>query len=179
VEAELAAATAAGATLVRDEAARTESVDGGVRVTARSGRSWTAGRVVLATGAASNATGLLPRPLLMPAFGATIVLVEVDGAAPMPATMYFKMRDARTLFGGIVMPPLPYPDGKRYMKVTGRSLLDNPLDTADEIGRLAAGLAVHGRWRDSIPHEVFRAQRAEPGRTTTEWLRTATASHSE
>ncbi|MFI0352865.1 NAD(P)/FAD-dependent oxidoreductase [Actinomadura sp. 9N407] len=240
VEAELAAATAAGATLAREEVVRTEKVDGGVRVTARSGASWLAERVVLATGAASNATGLLPRPLLMPTYGATIVLVEVDGpdAIDMPATMYLKYRDASAVFGGIVMPPLRYPDGKWYVKVAGSSLLHNPLDTAeeigawvrtggrredigealavlsdlmpgqkfgpartrpcmvsatpterpyidmvdertviavegergamaaDEIGRLTAGLAVHGRWKDSIPHEVFQARWAEPGWTT-------------
>ncbi|OLT23261.1 sarcosine oxidase [Actinomadura sp. CNU-125] len=245
VRAELAAATsAAGADLVRDEVVRTERAHDGVRVTARSGASWTAGRVVLATGAASNATGLLPRPLLMPTFGATVVLVAVDGpdALDMPAMMYLKQRDARTVFGGIVMSPLRYPDGEWYVKVSGRSLLDTPLDTAeeigawvrtggrqedigealavlrdlmpgrefgpartrpclvsatpterpyidlvdertviavegergamaaDEIGRLTAELAVHGRWKDSIPHEVFRAQWGEPGWNTAGWL---------
>ncbi|WP_198653209.1 NAD(P)/FAD-dependent oxidoreductase [Actinocorallia populi] len=244
VEAELAAATAAGAVLVRDEVVRTGKTDGGVLVTAASGASWRAGQVVLATGAASNATGLLPRPLLMPSFGATVVLVEVDGpdAVDMPAVMYLKYRDGRSLFGGIVMSPRPYPDGRWYVKLAGGSLLANPLDTAeeiaawvrtggrredvdealavlhdllpgrefgpartrpcmvsatpterpyidrvdetaviavegergamaaDEIGRLTAELAVHGRWRDTIPHEVFQARWAEPGWTTAGWL---------
>ncbi|GAA0947173.1 FAD-binding oxidoreductase [Actinocorallia libanotica] len=250
VAAELAAATAAGAVLVRDEVVRTERTADGVRVTAASGASWRAGRVVLATGAASNATGLLPRPLLMPSFGATVVLVEVDGpdAVDMPAMMYLKYRDGSPLFGGIVMSPRPYPDGKWYVKLAGGSLLDNPLDTAeeiaawvrtggrredvdeamavlhdlmpgqrfgpartrpcmvcatpterpyidwvdggdgpdrsrviavegergamaaDEIGRLTAELAVHGRWRDTIPHEVFQARWAEPGWTSAGWL---------
>jgi len=250
VEAELAAAVAAGAVLVRDEVVRTEKTDDGVLVTAASGASWRAGRVVLATGAASNATGLLPRPLLMPSFGATVVLVEVDGpdAVDMPAMMYLKYREGSSLFGGIVMSPRPYPDGKWYVKVAGGSLLANPLDTAeeisawvrtggrredidealavlhdlmpgrefgpartrpcmvsatpterpyidwvdgsdepdkttiiavegergamaaDEIGRLTAELAVHGRWKDTIPHEVFQAHWAEPGWTTAGWL---------
>src|SRR5699024_9028851 len=99
VAADLAAAGQAGATLTHDEVVRTERTDDGVRVTARSGASWTAGRVVLATGAASNATGLLPRPLQKSTFGATIVLVEVENPDTItrPTTMYFKTRGAHTL----------------------------------------------------------------------------------
>lgn len=238
VRAEMAAAKQAGAHLIRDEIAATEKVDGGVRLTGRSGRTWAADQVVLATGAASNMTGLLPRPLAMTSFGATVVLAEVEDpeALSMPTMMYLKYRDGERLYGGIVMAPRPYPDGKWYLKLAGSSLLDVPLETAaqtaewvrsggnaddievaadvlrdlfpdrefteyltrpclvsatpsdrpcidrvddrtviavesergamsaDEIGRLTALLS-QGPWTDTIPHDVFKAEWAEPRNT--------------
>ena len=235
VRAELAAARHEGAHLVRDEIVTTEKVDGGVRLTGRSGTTWTADQVVLATGAASNMTGLLPRPLAMTSFGATVVLAEVEDpeTLDMPTMMLLKYRDGKRLYGGIVMAPRPYPDGRWYLKLAGSSLLDTPLETAaqtaewvrsggnradideaagvlrdllphreftsfrtrpclvsatpsdrpyidrvdehtviaveaergamsaDEIGRLTAMLT-SGPWSDSIPHEVFKAEWAEP-----------------
>lgn len=239
VRAELAAALAAGAELVRDEVVATTRVAGGVRLTSRSGESWTAARVVLATGAATNATGLLERPLMTTAYGATVVLAEVSGpdAVQMPTMMMMKVRDGAMAYGGIVMAPVQYPDGRWYLKTSGSSLLANPLTgrddiaawvrtggraadidesrelltellpgveilsmrtrpclvcathndrpyidwaddrtvvlvegergamAADEIGRLAAELALSGQWRDSIPHEVFAAAWDEAGPT--------------
>ena len=232
VRAELAAALAAGADLVRDEVVSTERTGDGVRVRSRGGEEWLARSVVLATGAATNATGLLERPLRLSTYGATVVLAEVDGpdGVAMPTMMMMKVRDGRRLFGGIVMAPVEYPDGRWYVKTSGSSLLANPLETceeiaawvrtggraadvdearelladllpgteirsmrtrpclvcatpsdrpyidhadertvvlvegergamaADEIGRLGADLALTGRWRDTVPREVFAAE---------------------
>ena len=232
--AELAAAAAAGAVRADDTVVSIDHADGAARLTGASGAAWTARQVVLATGAASNATGLLPRPLRMDVYGATVVLAEVadPDALQMPTSMYLKFRDGRSLFGGIVMAPRPYPDGKWYIKVAGGSLRNHPLSSAeqiaawartggdqgdideaaamladllpgralgplrtspclvaetetdrpyidridehtviaveaergamsaDEIGRLTANLS-QGPWRDSIPHEVFRARWAD------------------
>lgn len=135
VRAELAAAAKSGARLIRDEIVSTETIAGGVRLTGRSGETWTARQVVLATGAASNATGLLPRPLSMSTFGATVVLAEVEDpeSLDMPTMMFLKYRDGNSLFGGIVMQPRPYPDGKWYLKLAGGSLLNCPLDTTEQI----------------------------------------------
>lgn len=243
VRAELVAATASGAHLVRDEVCSLDPTSDGVRATGRGGGAWQASQVVVATGAASNTTGLLPRPLVMPTFGATVVLVEVEpGSVDLPTMMYLKRRDGDLVFGGIVMAPVEYPDGRHYLKVAGNSLLDNPLDTrsdiaawvrtggraedadtarsllaelipdlssgavytrpclvcatpterpyldrvddrtvvavegergamsADEIGRLAAGLTLSGHWSDPLPAELFRAEWGEPGWTTTSHL---------
>lgn len=147
VRAELAVAVAAGATLVRDEVASLDRQGDDAVLTGRSGEVWRADRVVMATGAATNMTGLLPRPLQMQTFGATVVLVEVDdpSAVDMPAMMYLKFVDGRLGFGGIVMSPLRYPDGKWYIKVSGNSLLGNPLATADEI---ATWVRTGGRQED-------------------------------
>ena len=150
VRAELAVATAAGVTLVRDEVVsleRAENDDDGVLVVGKSSDTWRADKVVLATGAATNATGLLPRRLQMQTYGATVVLVEVDDPATvdMPAMMYLKFVDGQLRFGGIVMSPLRYPDGKWYIKVSGNSLLDTPLESSDEI---AAWVRTGGRTAD-------------------------------
>ncbi|KAA0918426.1 FAD-binding oxidoreductase [Dietzia sp. ANT_WB102] len=151
VRAELAAATAAGATLVRDEVVslgRTEDDDDeAVQLVGKSTATWRADKIVLATGAGTNATGLLPRRLQMQTYGATVVLVEVDDPATvdMPAMMYLKFMDGQLRFGGIVMSPLRYPDGRWYIKVSGNSLLDNPLESADEI---AAWVRTGGRGAD-------------------------------
>lgn len=147
VRAELGAAVASGATLVRDEVTSLERQGDEMVLTGRSGEVWRADRVVMATGAATNMTGLLPHPLQMQTFGATVVLVEVDdpSAVDMPAMMYLKFVDGRLEFGGIVMSPLRYPDGKWYIKVSGNSLLGNPLATADEI---ATWVRTGGRQED-------------------------------
>jgi sarcosine oxidase len=243
VRAELTAAVAAGAEVVRDvvvERVLEGDGDPTVRLRGASGGSWRARRVVMATGAATNATGLLGRDLLTPTFGATVVLVEVDGpdAVRMPTMMMLKVREGRRLFGGIVMAPVEYPDGRWYLKVSGTSLMSNPLDSheeiadwvrtggrqkdvaealevltdllpdvalgeartrpclvcatatdrpyvdwaddrtvlavegergamcADEVGRLAADLALSGEWRDSLPHSALRAVWAPAGWST-------------
>ncbi|MGW6376043.1 NAD(P)/FAD-dependent oxidoreductase [Rhodococcus sp. NPDC055112] len=137
VRALLGVATSGGATLVRDEITDIRREARGQRVTARSGSSWRARSVVVATGAATNAIGLIARPLAMDAFGATVVLVEAPelDEVDLPATMYLKVRDGETLYGGIIMPPLRYPDGRWYFKCAGNSVLETPLDTPDEIAR--------------------------------------------
>ncbi|NLU84027.1 FAD-binding oxidoreductase [Rhodococcus sp. HNM0569] len=230
VRAELTAAVAGGATLVRDEITDLTETSDAVSITSKSGSSWVADYAVLATGAATNAVGLLDRPIPMTTYGATVVLVEVPDPdeVDMPAMMYMRVTGGEGDFGGIVMSPLRYPDGRWYVKVSGSSLLANPLDNtsdiaawvrtggrardidetrallgelmpgqtfgeahtrpcmvcetptglpyldraservtvviegergamaADEIGRLAAEYTLTGRWRDGLPHEVFR-----------------------
>lgn len=232
VQAELAAASEFGTTLVRDEAVACKHIGNGVRLSLATSGSVMAEKVVMATGAATNATGLLERRLVTPTYGATVVLAEVAGpdAVSMPTMMMMKVHKGEVVFGGIVMAPVEYPDGRWYLKVSGSSLLANPLDgreeiaawvrtggnpadldetrellaellpgvdilsmrtrpclvcatpsdrpyidwaddrtvvlvegergamAADEIGRLAAELALTGQWRDSIPHSVFAAE---------------------
>ncbi|WFR72301.1 FAD-dependent oxidoreductase [Prescottella defluvii] len=137
VRAELAAAVSHGAVLIRDAVDSVERSLRGVRVTSRSGETWRAGKVVVATGAATNFGGLLPRPLDMRTYGATVVLVEVSDPAEfdIPAMMYLKASGDQVVYGGIVMSPLQYPDGRWYLKCSGRSLLDNPLESAEAIAR--------------------------------------------
>lgn len=143
VRAELAAATAAGAELVRDEVValvdnddndKDDNDDDKIAVTAGGARL--RGRsIVLALGAATNASGLLSRPLQLYTLGATVVLVEVDepSGIDLPATMYLKHRDGAQQFGGVVMSPVRYPDGRWYLKVAGSSVRKTPLSSTEEI----------------------------------------------
>ena len=135
VQAELSAAVKAGTTLVRDEVVESERVGDGVRLETANGTRVTAGKVVMATGAATNATGLLERRLVTPTYGATVVLAEVTGpdAVSMPTMMMMKVRKNEMVFGGVVMAPVQYPDGRWYLKVSGSSLLANPLEGREEI----------------------------------------------
>ncbi|WP_235027295.1 NAD(P)/FAD-dependent oxidoreductase [Dietzia psychralcaliphila] len=135
VRAELAAAAAAGATLMRDEVIALEN-EGEHRIAVTAGGRRARGRTaVLAVGAATNASGLLDRRLQLHTLGATVVLVEIDDPTriDMPALMYLKHRGAAQLFGGVVMSPVRYPDGRWYIKVAGSSVRDTPLQTAEEI----------------------------------------------
>lgn len=135
VQAQLTCATASGATLVRDEVVGVEQHDDLREVVTAGGRRFHSRSIVLALGGATNASGLLPRPLQLYTFGATVVLVEVDdpGEITMPAMMYLKHRDGDGLFGGVVMSPVQYPDGRWYLKVSGRNVMDTPLESAEEI----------------------------------------------
>lgn len=135
VRAQLAAATSSGAEILRDRVVAVEDQGDYREVVTSSGTRHKARSIVLALGAATNASGLLPRPLQLYTFGATVVLFEVEDEAEvdMPAMMYLKRRDGRSLFGGVVMSPVRYPDGRRYLKVAGSSVMDTPLDSPEEI----------------------------------------------
>lgn len=251
VAAATADAAAHGVSVVRDTVVARNRGPRSTELVGASGANWRANTVVMATGAATNATGLLDRPLVTPVFGASVVLAEVDGpdAVDMPTMMMLKQRGGQRAFGGIVTAPVQYPDGRWYLKVSGSSLLDNPLDgseeiaawvrspgpqadeqearellaellpgteflsfqvrpclvcatptdrpyidlavdaagqqlpdtvvvvegergamAGDEIGRLAANLALDGGWSDSVPWENFAAQWGEPGWTTRSYL---------
>ncbi|TCW22936.1 NAD(P)/FAD-dependent oxidoreductase [Dietzia cinnamea] len=171
VRAELTAACLDGAHLFRDEIVSMRRADDGVRLTGRAGNTWTADQVVLATGAATTMTGLLPRPLALSAFGATVVLAEVEdpGSLNMPTMMLLKYRDGERLYGGIVMAPRPYPDGRWYLKLSGSSLLDTRLETAAQTaewvrsgGNRADIEEAADVLRDLLPHQRFTTFRTRP-----------------
>ncbi len=246
VHAALLDAVAHGVDVVRDEVVARHRTEGLTELVTRSGRRVGARAVVVATGAATNATGLLARPLVTPVFGASVVLAEVDGpnALDIP-TMMMLWEGEGPRFGGIVMAPVEYPDGRWYLKVSGSRLLEHPLDTreeitawvrsggdpgdideartllaellpgtefrsfrvrpclvcasatdrpyidwadeghrdtvvalegergamaGDEIGRLAAMMALEGRWTDPLPHENVKAVWGPPDWSTRDYL---------
>lgn len=163
VRAFVALAAANGARILRDTVVSVRPESGGCRVLTTSGQSLEGRSVVIATGAATNATALLGRRLAMDTFGATVVLVETRATdeLDLPATMYLKVRDGDRRYGGIVMPPLRYPDGRWYVKCAGSSVLDHPLTTAEEI----AAWVRTGGVRSDIDEALGLLADLVPGRT--------------
>lgn len=83
--------------------------------------------------------------------------------------MLLKYRDGERLYGGIVMAPRPYPDGRWYLKLSGSSLLDTPLETAAQTaewvrsgGNRADIEEAADVLRDLLPHHRFTTFRTRP-----------------
>lgn len=120
IQAQLAVAADAGATIIRETAVALEVTAQGVAVRTQEGGRYTAAKALLATGAFSNGFDLLPRRLDLRVKSETIVLAEVPPVlaarlAPMPAVSY--AIDAPTLEGIYLLPPIRYPDGRTYVKM--------------------------------------------------------------
>lgn len=131
VQAELTLAAKAGARRITESVTSLETRGGGASVGTADGDRARFDQVVVATGSGTNASGLLARTLDTEVYGATIVLLEVDGpdVVDMPAWMYL---DAH-FGGGLITPPSRYPDGRWYLKCASGQLLANPLRSAAEI----------------------------------------------
>jgi sarcosine oxidase len=128
VRAQLAAARAAGATLVADDVVALHRMKGGVGLETRGGLSLQADRVLVAAGGFSNVAELLERKLALHLSGVTVVLVEAP-AVPRPEipSVTFVLRSEVGPRVGFAMPPLRYPDGRFYLKCATGSSVDTVL----------------------------------------------------
>lgn len=121
VEAEINAATKAGAYLHRVAVKRIEDGPDGALVHCVDGESFSAAKVIVACGAFSKAEGLLPDPLPMKVYARTIAFFELDTEEvarlqQMPSVVYMPP-DLST--DPYILPPVLYPDGKTYIKIGG------------------------------------------------------------
>lgn len=121
VMAEIIAAQAMVVTLVRDEVVDVQEGSDGVIVRCAGGEELQAERVVVACGAFSKATGLLPEPVPIKVYARTIAFVEIDDSEAerlrdMPSVVYFFPKGAGDCY---ILPPVRYPDGKTYLKIGG------------------------------------------------------------
>lgn len=121
VVAEINAARANGVTLVRDEVVDVQENSDGVIVRCAGGEELQAERVVVACGAFSKATGLLPEPVPLKVYARTIAFVEIDDAEAdrlkdMPSVVYFFPNGEGDCY---ILPPVRYPNGKTYLKIGG------------------------------------------------------------
>jgi sarcosine oxidase len=141
VKAQLAAATASGATRVSDEVVGLDRQAGGFALRTRQGDTIGATRIVMAAGAGINAYGLLTKPIAAQVYGCTAVLVEVlePDVVDFPTLMYYMLTGDVPAFTGIVVPPLQYPDGRWYVKLAGGSVLRCPLNDYQEINSWVRG----------------------------------------
>jgi len=128
VRAQLAAAREKGALLVADDVVALERRAGEVGLRTRGGLRLRADRVLVAAGGFTNVSGLLPKKLALTLSGVTVVLVEAP-REPRPdipsVTFVLPGKDGPRV--GFAMPPLPYPDGRHYLKCATASSVDTIL----------------------------------------------------
>jgi sarcosine oxidase len=137
VKSQQAAAVAAGAELIAGTVVGVAASSGGVTVAMLDGRIHKASRVLLATGAFSNTTAFLPRPLAFRLKTETVLLAELDpneakALTGMPAIHY--QIDSPVLSSIYMVPPLAHASGKILLKFGANTRFDTHLSTADEIG---------------------------------------------
>jgi sarcosine oxidase len=144
VEAQQTIAVAQGATLVREEVVDLQKTGEQVEIGTRSGSTLRANRVLVATGAYTNATKLLSHSLDTEIRAAMIMVSEVvpEKHVAYPSTLYAKTDGAED-FWGLLMPPITYPDGRSYIKTMDGYYGPAPLE----------GFAALGDWSRSNGHE--------------------------
>jgi len=131
VQAQLAAARKAGATLVADDVVALRRKPGEIELATRGGATLRADRVLVAAGGFTNASRLLERRLALSLHGVTVVLVEAP-REPRPEipSVTFVLGSGAGRRTGFAMPPLRYPDGRYYIKGATASSVESVLDDA-------------------------------------------------
>lgn len=123
VRAQTEAAARRGARIVRAEATAVRIVDGGVEVDTSDGETLRGERVLLATGAFTDACGLSKVDLKLRVFGRTVVLARIEDDIAADLAGMPTMGHAET--GAYILPPIRYPDGHSYLKI-GIGTTDDP-----------------------------------------------------
>lgn len=135
IEAQLNAAVARGATVMREIVSGLAVGRDGVEIATRAGRRFQARKALITAGGYTNT--LLERKLDLPTKSHTILLAElppdeIKRLRRMPSIISsFDHPDVASLY---MLPPLPYPDGKTYIKL-GPSGLDERYFNATEDDR--------------------------------------------
>lgn len=134
VAAQIACARQLGADVIRAEAE--EITEHGEHVTVRcaDGTQITGSKAIVACGAFSKATGLLPDPVQMTVYARTITFFELDEAEAdrlkdMPSVVYIPPDLSCDPY---ILPPVRYPDGKVYIKIGGDTD-DAALETMQDV----------------------------------------------
>ena len=135
IQAQLKIAEANGAQIIREIVAGFELLADSVAIRTRAGRLLQARKILIAAGGYSNT--LLPRKLALRTKGHTILLAQVLAAEAqrlrdMPAII--SSFDSPAVASLYMLPPVPYPDGKTYIKL-GPSGYPEPLFDATEDDR--------------------------------------------
>lgn len=121
VEAQVVLAEKAGVRVIRSEVSAVVRVGGVVNVRTAEGKTFTAGRAIIAAGGFSIARTLLPRPLDLTVKARTVLFAEVaegdlGSFADMPSLIEAAPEQDQSYY---LLPPIRYPDGKFYIKIGG------------------------------------------------------------
>ncbi|CUH50930.1 NAD(P)/FAD-dependent oxidoreductase [Shimia marina] len=167
VAAEIALAQANGVIWYQTEAVGVAESAAHVEVRCANGARFKAARVVIACGAFSKADTLLPAPVPLTSYARTIAFLEIDAAEArrlqeMPSLVYVPPGTDRDSY---VLPPVPYPDGKTYLKIGGDPE-DHALDTVAELkdwfrggGDAAVAAMLAAQLQDLMPGLACRGVR--------------------
>lgn len=122
IAAQLQMASTEGATLVQETVTGVEQDGASVRLTTDAGSSFSAERVLLATGAFTNL--LLPQPQELHPRLVSVLLAELDDdelqrLKGIPSIIY-RLENDPVLYSVYTLPPVRYPDGKTYFKIGGQ-----------------------------------------------------------
>ncbi len=133
IEAQLKAAEAKGATVIREIVSGLAVKRDGVEITTRVGQRFQARKALLSAGGYSNT--LLERKLDMPTKSHTILLAEtppdeIERLRRMPSII--SSFDNPAVDSLYMLPPLPYPDGKTYIKLGPSGLDERYFDTTED-----------------------------------------------
>jgi sarcosine oxidase len=129
VAAQRTAACAAGAVHIVDEVVTVQRRNGIFDLHTADGTVVRSAQVILAAGVYNNLAGLSPRPLDMMVLGFTIGLTEVVAQADRFPTLLCMIESDSHPYGGIIAPPMPYPDGRWRIKSSGPCMVAlNDLD---------------------------------------------------
>lgn len=133
IEAQLKAAEAKGATVIREIVSGLAVKRDGVEITTREDRRIQARKALLSAGGYSNT--LLERKLDMPTKSHTILLAEtppdeIERLRRMPSII--SSFDNPAVDSLYMLPPLPYPDGKTYIKLGPSGLDERYFDATED-----------------------------------------------
>ncbi len=140
VQAQQTLARAQGTTIIRAEVGDIRRVGDQIEIRAASGEAFRANRVLVATGASTNACDLLGRPLDITVRAAMTMQAEVspETRLAIPTILYAKT-DGVAPFWGLLMPPVTYPDGRRYVKTMDDHYGSRALESYDDLGEWNRG----------------------------------------
>ena len=160
VEAEVALAKMDGAEVICEEAVSVEREADGVEVRTSGGGVYRADRVMVAAGAFTRDSGLLPRALEVDVLAVNVIYIELTESEAadlidLPSMIYMTGRENDSCY---IAPPVQYRDGKRRMKIGG-SEGHRSLGGADDIkawfrgpGDPAERDRLWAKIRDAIPY---------------------------
>jgi sarcosine oxidase len=135
-----------GADIIEHEVGKISLNNKAVEITLRNNEKLLAEKVLVATGAFTDACDLLPKSLNLIVYGRTVVLAEIDKHLEeilniMP-TMYVADSNA------YILPPIKYPDGKTYLKIGIGNKSDKILNSRSELIEWFQGKGSEQDFRD-------------------------------
>jgi sarcosine oxidase len=138
VRAQVAIGEQQGGRHIRQEVTALHQQDDCVQISTRAGQHYRAERVLIATGAFANCYNVLPKAIALRVKSETTILAEVSAEtatrlSAMPTLIY--TIESSVLDGIYLAPPLPYPDGRIYIKLGCDTATDETLTDLPAIQR--------------------------------------------